>query len=333
MAKKKRQDRVPTPSWDRPGDETVVGKIRGRSPTFYMTAAVLLLSLVAIGIVAYGFISDYIEDQQRPGSTAVRVGDKEFDLRYFAQRLESYVQQSGGGPETAFPAVTEQLVEETILLNSAGELGVSATEDEVNLEIAGRLVTSVDSPDFETRLQDELDRTGISEDQFRDEVEAAVLRRKLIEHFTAELPATEESVHYRQIVVSTRDAADEIQAEIEGGADAAQIAMERSEDTATADEGGDAGWVPRGILATDVEETLFTMEVDEVRVIERQNRFVVFQIIERSDARAIDEEQKPVLAQNNLNEWIQEKRSNMEVEDLVTTDTDKALWALEHAGF
>lgn len=337
MAKKKRRDRVPTPTWEQPSSEGVAGQLRGRSPTFYMTGAVFLLVIVALGIVAYGFIADYVEDQRRPGSTAVRVGDTEYDLRYYTERLRTYVQQNGGSgsqaaqPQIALGAVTQQLVEETILLEFADELGISATEDEVNREIATRLATTPDAPDFETRLQDELDRTGISEDQFRSQLEATVLRRKATDHFVQELPDTAESVHYRQIVVSSREEAEEIQEEIEGGADPAAIAQERSLDTATSEDGGDAGWVPRGVLSTAIEDTLFSMEPDEIRIQEAGGAFYVFQLLEQDDSREIESEQQQPLAERDLSEWIQQKRADMTVEDLVSNDNDKASWAIERA--
>lgn len=333
MAKKKRRDRVPTPSWDQPDHTGLTGSLTGRSPTFYMTGGVVLLVLVALIIVGYALISDYVEDQRRPGSVAVRVDDKEFDLRYYTERLKTFVQQNGGlgsaaGQfEVAVPAVTQQLVEETVILRYAGELGVSASEDEVNAEIATRLQTTADAEDFETRLQKELERTGMSEDDFRDQMEAAVLARKLNDHFLAELPEAAESVHYRQILVATREEADQIRSDIEGGADAAEIAKEKSLDTQTSEEGGDVGWVPRRVLATDIEETLFAMEPNDVRVVEVSGRFFVFQLIEKEDAREIEEEQKPSLATRDVDEWIAEKQSSVTVEEFLTTDTDKALWA------
>lgn len=333
MAKKKRRDRVPTPSWEQPDHKGLSGTLTGRSPTFYLTGGVVALVVIALSIVAYALISDYIADQRRPGSVALRVDDEEFDLRYYTERLKSYVQQNGGlgsasGQfEVAVPAVTNQLVQETILLQFAGELGISATEDEVNAEIATRLQTTADSPDFETRLQDDLDRTGVSEDRFRDQMESAVLEKKLNDHFLAEVPETAESVHYRQILVATREEADQIRADIEGGADASEIAMEKSLDTSTSEEGGDAGWVPRDVLATDVEETLFAMEPSDVRVLEVSGSFFVFQLIEKDDAREIEEDQKPELAQRSVAEWIAEKRGTVSVEEFVSTDQDKALWA------
>lgn len=337
MAKKKRRDRVPTPTWDQPGDEGVASRLRGRSPTFYMTGGVLLLVVIAIGIVAYGLIADYVEDQRRPGSVAVRVGEKEYDLRYYTERLRTYVQQNGGlgsaaaQPDVALGAVRDQLVEETVVLEFAGEFGVSATEDEVNQEIATRLATQPDSPDFQTRLQDELGRTGISEDQFREQMEAVVLRSKLIDHFVEELPEAEESVHYRQILVETREEAEEIVEEIEGGADAAEIARERSLDTNTSEDGGDAGWAPRGVLATAVEDTLFTMEPGELRVQEVSGSFFVFELLEQDDDRPIDDDRKPALAERRLFEWIQDKQTDLAVEAPVMTDDDKAAWAIQRA--
>lgn len=335
MAKKKR--RVPTPSWEQPSSGGVTGRLGGRSPTFYMTGAVIALVVIALGVVAYGFISEYVEDQRRPGSTAVRVGDKEFDLRYYTERLRTYVQQNGGAqsqaaqPQIALGAVTEQLVEETILLRFAEEMAISASESEVNQQIATTLATTPDAADFDTRLQAELDRTGISEDQFREQMEAAVLRRKIIDHFVGELPETAESVHFRQILVSSREEAEGIQSEIEGGADGAAIAMERSLDTSTSEEGGDAGWVPKGVLTTAIEDTLFSMEAGEVRVQEVGGAFYVFELLEKDDSREIETDQQQPLAQRELSEWIQEKRASLTVEDLVSTDNDKASWAIERA--
>jgi parvulin-like peptidyl-prolyl isomerase len=301
-----------------------------------MMLGVILLSVAAIGVVAYGFIADYIEDQRRPGSTAVRIDDVEYDLRYYTSRLTTYVQQNSGSQAAsdytiALPAVRDLLVDEAVMLKFAGELAITATEDEINAEIALRLQTQPDAADFQTRLQDELDRTDISEDQFREQIEAAVLRRKLQEHFIAALPETEESVHYRQILVATREEADGIKGEIEGGADAAAIAKEKSLDTTTSEEGGDAGWVPKGVLTAAVEDTIFSMEVDEVRVQEVGASFFVFQMLEKDDARAIEDDQKPTLGDRMLSEWLTEKRGMVTVEDQITTDGEKAAWAVERA--
>ncbi|MFQ5473353.1 MAG: peptidylprolyl isomerase, partial [Dehalococcoidia bacterium] len=211
------------------------------------------------------------------------------------------------------------------------EFGVAASEDEVNEEIATRLGTTVDSPDFETRVQDELARTGISEDLFRDQVEASILRTKVLDQFANDLPETVESIRFRQILVGTQAEADGIKAEIEAGADAAAIAEQRSLDTATSVDGGDVGWIPKGALVGQVEDTLFALDPGDVTVVPVGGNFVVYEILETDPARAIDDDQKPGLAGVKLTQWVEEKRLDLSVVDLVNTDFDKFNWAVEHA--
>ncbi len=302
-----------------------------------LAGAIVVLVVIALGFIVYGFGADYIEDQRRPGSTALKINDTDYDVRYFSERLESYVQQNGGTgsaasqPSVAFGAVIDQNIEEAVMLQFAGELGLAASEAEVNDEIATRLNTQADSPDFDVRIQDELARTGISEDLFRDQVEAAVLRGKVIEHFSDELPDTLESIHLRQILVASQAEADDIKEEIEGGGDAAAIAEERSLDTTTGAEGGDAGWLPRGALIAEVEETLFGLDAGDVIVYPvGDTAYFVYELLDKDESRPLEEEQRGNLALGDVIEWVDENRITMNIVDEVSTDADKAAWAIEH---
>ncbi len=335
MAKKKR--RIPAITWEQPESSTVTERLASPGPRVYLAGAIAALVVVALGFVVYAFISDYIEDQQRPGSTALKIDDTDYDLRYFSERLKSYVQQNGGTgsaasqPGVAFGAVTDQIIEEAVMLRFAGEFGLAASEAEVNDEIATRLNTQADSPDFDVRVQDELERTGVSEDLFRGQVEAAVLRTKVIEHFSDELPDTMESIRLRQILVGSRTEADGIKEEIEAGGDAAAIAEERSLDPATSVEGGDAGWLPRGALTDEVEETLFGLDTGDVIVYPvGDTAFFVYELLDKDPLRPLDGEQRGNLAVVDLVEWVGDKRVEMEIVDEVTTDADKANWAIDH---
>ncbi len=333
MPRKKRRE-IPTPAWER--HHSAIGRtIAGRSPQVYAAFGVVLLVVAALAVVGYGFLKDYIDRQHRPDSTAVRIDDTEFTLRYFAQRLKEYVRQVGGSgtqlaqPQVAFPAVTETIVQETILLRFAGEEGQEVTEDEVNNEIATQLGINATDPNFQTRFQEELVRTGLSEQQYRDMMKAQVLRRKMTDKFTAGLPASAESVHYRQILVGSQSEADDIRSQIESGADFAQLAAARSLDTQTNQSGGDAGWVPRGILSKELEDLLFSQEVDAVVTYPSGNRVWVYQVVEKAADRPVDEAQKPRLAQKALQEWLDSKRANLKIEELVSNDAAKAQWVID----
>jgi len=124
LAKRKR--RIPTPAWERQRG-TIGRQVASRGMRFWGVAGIIALAVVAVGLIAYGFINDYVQDQQRPGSAALRVDDASYSVRYFTQRLKEYVQQAGGGssqaaaPLVAFPTVSEGIIQEAIVLRFAAD--------------------------------------------------------------------------------------------------------------------------------------------------------------------------------------------------------------------
>src|SRR3990172_9030555 len=96
MPKRRRQAKIPTPDWDPHHRGTLGTQLFGRSPQFYGTVFISLLVLVALGIVGFAFLNDYIEDRNRPSSVALQVDDARFRLDYYSDRLKIYVDQFGG---------------------------------------------------------------------------------------------------------------------------------------------------------------------------------------------------------------------------------------------
>ncbi len=335
MPRKRRQGKIPTPAWEQ-SHSALTRQFLGRSPQFYGFVAAVFLVLAAGGVIGYAILSDYLADKNRPNTTAVRVDDVKYNLRYFTNRVKALVQSSGGAgavsAETAIPQMTDQLVEEVIMRRFAQEMEVAAGEDEVNDEIATRMgIAGKDDPNFQTRFQEELTRTGISETQYRDMAAAAVIRKKLLDKFTAEVPATGESIRYRQILVQDQAAADSLKQRIEAGEDFATLAQENSRDTSTKSEGGEVGWVPRGVLAENVEEQLFAAEVNVITTYSTQGGAFVFQVEEKAADRALDESQRSILAQKKLADWVEEKRDGLKVEEFVTNNLDNFRYVYDRA--
>jgi len=335
LPRRKRQRRIPTPAWGSP--RGALGQtLLGRSLRFYATVGIVALVVVAVGIVGFAYGTDYWADHQRPGSTAVQIDDIKYDLRYFSARLKMYVQQSGlsnedAQPEVAIPAVADLLADEVVIRRFATEMGVSATDSEIKDEIAARLGLTSDDASYDTLFQQELSQSGLKEEEYRQMVQANVLNNKILQKLEAELPASAESVHLRQIVVSDAAAADEIKQQVEQGADFAQLAAERSLDTTTKDNGGDAGWVPRGLLQKEVEDILFALEPGGVETFSITSGAVVLQVLEKAQDRPIEEDQKLSLAAGRLGLWLNEKRKQVEVRDLVSQDEEKASWVIKRA--
>lgn len=66
------------------------------------------------------------------------------------------------------------------------------------------------------------------------------------------------------ILVETREEADEVKGLLDGGADFAALARERSTDTGTAEQGGDLGCNPRGAFVPAFEDAVFSLPVGVV---------------------------------------------------------------------
>ena len=340
MPKRRRRSRVPTPAWE-PKRGAIGRRLLGRSPQVYTTAGVLLIVIVALGLVAYGFGSNWLEDYNRPGSTAIRVDDINYSVRYYTARLKQQVQELGGAgsqfgqnPEFALGPVSNELIEEALLLRFAEEQGQTATDDEVSAEIATILAVTAGDPNFDTRFHEELARTNITEEQYRDMAKAAILKRKVEEKFTAEMPASAESIHYRQIIVADQSEADAIQAQIEGSADFAQIAGEKSLDTTAKENGGDAGWAPKGSLEKTLEDALFALEVGQTTTFPTESNVYVYQVLEKQADRPLEETEKATISDNTYQRWLEDKRGSAEIVDhmdISEGDLEKIEYAVSRA--
>ncbi len=86
MTRKRRQGKIPTPAWDRPHG-TIGSRVLGRGFQFYGAVVISLLIGLALAILGYAFLADYLETQGRPGSTALQVDDTRFRLDHFSNRM------------------------------------------------------------------------------------------------------------------------------------------------------------------------------------------------------------------------------------------------------
>jgi peptidyl-prolyl cis-trans isomerase D len=108
--------------------------------------------------------------------------------------------------------------------------------------------------------------------------EAARVRHVLV-HVRRDAPEAEAE--------AARQKAEELLGRIRGGADFADIAVEASDDDVSKAAGGDLGLVPRGQLAPELDQAVFTLEVGQVSDLVRTDQgFHVLRVDERREAGA-----------------------------------------------
>jgi len=158
VPKKHRQAKIPTPAWDRPRG-AIGSRVLGRGFQFYGAVVISMLIGLALAIVGYAFLADYLETQGRPGSTALQIDDTRYRLDHFTNRLKMYVDQNGGpgvvDQITALSQVPALLIQEEIVRRFAGEFDITASEEEILQEIAIRLGIAADDETFDVVFQQE----------------------------------------------------------------------------------------------------------------------------------------------------------------------------------
>jgi hypothetical protein len=330
-----KQRKIPTPAWDRHGGAP--GGISASRGRYYAMLGVIGLVVVAIGVIGVGFVLDWVEDQQRPGSTAVKVGERTYTVRDMTARARLLAGETGSTQASAIiPTVTAAAIDEAILLQYASEMKVEATDPEIKEEIAKMMGIKADDPNFDSLYQQELDTVDLSEEEYRNYARGRVLDAKMTKKFEEEVPAETESIPYASIQVTDQQTADQIMEQLDAGGDFAALAKEFSTDTTTKDKGGDKGWLPRGGLTEAQEDVLFSLKKGETAMYPAPAGGVIFiyKALGNPASHAVSDEWKPTLAASAYSDWKKEKQDSLTVVDELSFtdgDGDKIKYVIDNA--
>ncbi len=330
----KRRTKIPAPTWEH--EHTgITRKLEANRWQLWATVGIVLLVAASLGVIGFAFVSDYIEDQQRPGSLALRVADRELTVEDYTKRAVLKVEQIGtDNASIVLSLLSQDLIEEMVLLQFTDEQSATATDDEIREDIALKLGIAADDANFDARLQEELARNGLTEEQYRDISRAVVLKTNVTAQFQAEIPATLPSVNYRQIQVADQETADDLVAQLDEGADFATLAAEQSIDTISGAAGGEIGWVPEGVLSESEESILFGLEVNEITTLTSESAVFIFEVLEKSDSQEVADNYRDALGRAAYSDWLSEKQDSVEIEnemDVQTGDGDKIGYLIDHA--
>ncbi len=141
------------------------------------------------------------------------------------------------------------------------------------------------------------------------------LKKLFDERFAAAEPSMEFNAAH--ILVATEDEAKKIKAELDGGADFAEIAKTKSSDTGSAQNGGSLGWFGMGMMVEPFEKAVIGMKPGEVSApVQTQFGWHVIKLAETRPAAGPTFEEK----RDELAAELQQKA----IEAMVTDTTAKA---------
>ncbi|MCD1146817.1 peptidylprolyl isomerase [Peptoniphilus sp. KCTC 25270] len=252
-----------------------------------------------------------------------------------AQYGEDYLTQPAMGEENKTVAVQlrenilKNLIQMEILRQDAEKSDVVVTDEEVEDYINQNKELYGGEEGFKKALEEQ----GLTEDYYKTYTKRGLLIQKYPQAKMEEMKPTEEelkaefdkdpetyaTVTASHILVATEEEAKAIKAELDGGADFATLAKEKSTDKGSGANGGELGSFGKGAMVKEFEDAVFGMEVGEISdPVQSQFGFHIIKLTDKkSDFEAVKESMSQKIAQTKLTEYVQKLEKDAKVKEYV----------------
>ncbi|MBI3740759.1 MAG: peptidylprolyl isomerase [Chloroflexi bacterium] len=209
--------------------------------------------------------------------------------------------------------VLDQLINDVVITLEADKRGIKVSDADLNARLA-QMIQDAGSPD---KLSDYLKTHDLTLADFCNQLRAQILGEAMFNNITSVLPSSAEQVHVRHILVTTPALAQTIRDQLRRGGDFAALAKQYSVDEASKANGGDIGWVPRDVLAPEVDAVIFQLPVSAMSdVITTFYGYEIYQVMEKEKARALPPEIIQNQKQRAFLAWLYAVRETMQIERL-----------------
>lgn len=287
----------------------------------WVIGGVFIIILIAIGFIGFGWYKTKVEPLRK---TVLRVEDTKYNMAHLERRMELELDTGGNFSRTSSGTallnlpdfVLSQLEGEAALLHGLDELGLEVTDEDVAAEIRSRggLADDVDAATFADEVRDQVSRSGLKQNEYELMIRGFVAEQKATDYYVYIGPREEAQARGQMLVVETEEEAQDAYDRIAAGENFHAVAEEVSLDPNTID----IDWFVRGQQPTvfeGVEDYFFTGDVGVVsEPIENRNFFYVVEALERDDARELDEDQRQIVANRELGDFINGLRETLDID-------------------
>jgi parvulin-like peptidyl-prolyl isomerase len=211
--------------------------------------------------------------------------------------------------------VLETLIDRELLVYGAVLSGFNLDESSLQTRI-DQLADEVGGMD---NLMMWIESNGYTMDSFEHSLRAEMLAAMMVELLTDQIPATDEHIHARHILVADRATAEQLLEQLNNGADFVLLAVQYSIDPSTRPDGGDLGWFPQGyLLIPEVETAAFRLQPGEISdIVESELGFHIVETLER-EIRPLSPDARSALRHSIVEEWLNTQRQEADIEIFIT---------------
>lgn len=186
---------------------------------------------------------------------------KQLDMaKSFLEGVDTSTEEGKSIWESVQTELLNQMIDAELIRQAAARQNITVTKEEIETRLNGFKEEVGSAEEYKEILK----AYNVTEEELRVFIFDQAITEKMYEITTASINPKAEQVHAKQILVSSKDAADKIVARLKAGAKFDDLAKELSEDASTKNRGGDLGFFPKGIMEPEVEQAAFSMEVGAV---------------------------------------------------------------------
>lgn len=277
-----------------------------------ITASVILVAGIAGGAYAY------VKSQTVASVDGERITKKELYDTLVGVYGESAV---------------DNLVTKVVIDKEADKRNVKVKDSEIDAEVA----TYEESYGGEEGLKSALEASGLTLADLKEDIETNIKIEKLmaedIEITEDEVKAyyeenksnfdTPESIEVSHILVEDKETAQEILDKLKAGEDFSKLAKEYSTDTATAEKGGELGFITSGEMVEEFEKAAFALKVGEISdIVKTDYGYHIIKATDYKEAKESTYEDSKELAKeaalaekisSEYSTWVQELKTKYDI--------------------
>jgi hypothetical protein len=171
------------------------------------------------------------------------------------------------------------------------------------------------------------DTTHMSQSDYeRLVVRPALARQKVEDQLLKDVGQSAPQVEASHILVDTKDLADSIYAQLQAGADFAQTAKEQSNDTATAENGGELGWFAKGQMVKQFEDVAFSLQPGQISTpFQTQYGWHIVKVTATDPDRALTDQQMTQYKDAIISRWLDGQKTDMDISSKVVPTPTPAI--------
>jgi hypothetical protein len=214
-------------------------------------------------------------------------------------------------PINAVPEFAVDLLarEETLRSQAPAVVGEPAQAD-IDAYLKTRFGEPENDEAYRRLLADTITNSGLTQDEFYALTRAQLLHERMRDHFKTEVPTAGEQRHLLRARLNTEAAANRLRERVAAGEDFEAVSTELGIQFGFAD----VGWLPLDVLGDEQSVTIASVAPGaSSQPIPVGAYYDVWRVVAIEASRELTEDQRNVLANQRVDDWIKERESSVPV--------------------